>query len=108
MIIDPEYAEAFRYLYATLSIVVCTGFVATLIIRWDVLRLGEKILRAGLVLEHVVITYGAYTALKLDLAPTIVAPLLTASMAVIVLGFAVWVADMLLHGDAGPERLTDR
>ncbi|GAA1909460.1 hypothetical protein GCM10009737_08410 [Nocardioides lentus] len=105
--IDETTADIVRCVYAALAIIAGCGFVATLIIRWDVLQLGEKILRTGLVVEHVVITYGAYTALQLDYPPTAVGLAMTAALAVVISGFAVWVADIVLHGDDGPIRLTD-
>lgn len=105
----PELVEFFRWGYAVLSIVCATGFIATLIVRWDVLHRGEKILRSGLIAEHLVITYAAYVALKTpDFPPTVVGAMLTASMLIIVLGFAVWIADALLGGDIDPNRLSDR
>lgn len=104
---DPGTVEALRYIYAGLAILAGTGFTATLLIRWDVLHPGERILRAGLVIEHAVITYGAYVAIDLGYPPTIVAALATASLTIICLGFAVWFCDLALHGDDGIRRLTD-
>jgi hypothetical protein len=93
---SPELAEFFRWAYAVLAIVCATGFIATLIIRWEDLDPWERIIRAGLILEHLVITYAAYVALKPpSYPPTIVGAMLTASMVIIVLGFAVWIADAL-------------
>jgi len=104
-----ELAEFFRWGYAILAIICATGFIATLIVRWDVLHAGEKILRSGLIIEHLVITYAAYVALKPPAyPPTIVGALLTCSMIIIVLGFAVWIADALIPGDVDMHRLSDR
>jgi hypothetical protein len=49
--VSPELAEFFRWGYAILAIICATGFIATLIVRWDVLHPGEKILRSGLIVE---------------------------------------------------------
>ncbi len=102
-----ETVTALRYIYATLAILAGTGFTATLLIRWDVLHVGERILRSGLVLEHAVITYAAYVAVELAYPPTIVALLATVSLSIICIGFAVWFCDLAINGDRGIKRLTD-
>ncbi len=107
-LLDPEFVTALRYIYAVLAILAGTGFVATLMVRWDNLHLGEQILRIGLIAEHVTITYAAYVAIELSNPPTAVAVFLTASLVVICCGFAVWAADIALNGDPGPVRLTDQ
>lgn len=104
---SPEVVEFFRYAYALLAVVCATGFIATLIVRWEVLKRGEKILRFGLIVEHLIITYGSYVALKNDYPSSIVGLLLTASMVVIALGFVVWIADDILPGRIDMTRLTD-
>lgn len=106
--LEPQTADFFRFIYATLSIVVACGLAATIVIRWDLLHRGEKILRVGLIAEHVVITYGAYTALQLDYPPTIVGLAATMALSVTLTGFVVWLADIVTRGDDGPKRLTDR
>lgn len=106
--IDTTTADLFRYLYAILAVLTCTGFATTLVMRWDVLHPGEKMLRIGLIAEHMVIIYAAYTALNEDYPPTPIGIGLTVSLTVVVGGFAVWIADLLVHGDRGPQRLTDR
>lgn len=106
---SPELAEFFRWGYAGLSIVCATGFIATLIVRWDELFMWERIIRAGLILEHLVITYAAYVALTPPTyPPTIVGALLTGSMLIIVLGFAVWIADALRADVRDERRRTNR
>ncbi len=102
-----ETVETFRYLYAVLSVLCATGFIATLVLRWEVLRRGEKVLRLGLVAEHLVITYGASKAIQDDYPPSVVAVLITASMIVIITGFALWLAEDLLRGNRDVNRLTD-
>ncbi len=102
-----ETVETFRYLYAVLSVLCATGFIATLVLRWEVLRRGERVLRLGLVAEHLVITYGAYNAIKLDYPTSAVALLITASMVVIITGFVLWLGEDLLRGNRDINRLTD-
>lgn len=107
---SPEVAEVFRWAYAVLAIVCATGFITTLIVRWDDLQPWEKIIRTGLILEHLVITYAAYVALQPpSYPPTIVGALLTGSMLIIVLGLATWVADTFRSADTTtPSHLTTR
>lgn len=105
--IDPQTAEAFRYIYATLAMLTCAGFAMTLVLRWDVLHRGEQLLRIGLVAEHAVIIYGAYVAIDGQYPPSVVGLSLTASLMLVVLGFTIWLADLLLGGDRSPRRLTD-
>lgn len=104
---SPELVDIFRVAYALLAVVCATGFIATLMVRWEVLKRGEIILRLGLILEHLIITYGAWVALEGNYPPSIVALLLTASMVVIVLGFVVWITDDILPGHIDMRRLTD-
>lgn len=92
---NPEHAEQVRYVYAVLAFFVATGFVATLVVRWEHLMKGERILRVGLILEHLVIMYGAYVAIKNDFPPSIVGLLVVMSMIVILLGFLVWITDLI-------------
>lgn len=106
--IDPATADAFRYIYAVLAMLTCAGFTATLILRWEVLHLGERLLRIGLIAEHMVIIYAAYVAITHDFPPTLVGVAVTLSLAVVILGFAVWFGDLLFQHDREPRRLTDR
>jgi uncharacterized membrane protein YoaK (UPF0700 family) len=107
--IDPQLAEIARYAYAVLAMLTCAGFAATLILRWDVLHLGEKTLRVGLIIVHAVLIYGAWVAISLDYPPTPVGLGLVVGMSVTVTGFALWLGDMLLcNADRSPRRLTDR
>lgn len=105
--IDPQTADAFRYIYAALAVLTCTGFAMTLVLRWDVLHLGERLLRIGLIAEHMVIIYGAYLAIDRDYPPSVVGISLTGSLTIVVIGFAVWLADLLIGGAEPPQRLTD-
>lgn len=106
--IDPQTADAFRYIYAALAVLTCTGFAMTLVLRWEVLHLGERLLRVGLILEHMVIIYGAYLAIDRDFPPSLVGISLTGSLTIVVIGFVVWLADLVLGGQRNPQRLTDR
>lgn len=105
--IDAQTADAFRYLYAALAVLTCTGFAMTLVLRWDVLHVGERTLRIGLILEHMVIIYGAYLAIDRDFPPSVVGISLTGSLTIVVIGFAIWLADLVLGADRDPKRLTD-
>lgn len=102
-----EAVEFFRYAYAFLSVVCATGFIATLVLRWELLHIGERVLRCGLVLEHLVITYAAYIAIRDDYPQTIVGLLITGSMIVIVGGFVLWFSGALLRDERTVNRLTD-
>ena len=106
--IDPTTADAFRYIYAVLAMLTCTGFTATLILRWEVLHLGERLLRIGLNAEHMVIMYVAYVAITGNFTPTLVGVEMNLALAVVILGFAVWFGDLLIQHDREPRRLTDR
>jgi hypothetical protein len=92
---DAHTIEVSRYAYAILAVLCSTGFVATLVIRWDVLARGERILRGGLILEHLVIFYGAYVAISHHLTGSVTAPLLVLSMLIMLVGFADWVVNDL-------------
>lgn len=105
--IDVLTADIFRYVYAALAMCVAAGFAMTLVLRWDVLHPGERILRIGLIAEHAVIIYGAYVALDLNYPPTPVGIALTISLAVVVAGFAVWFTDLVLRKNRGITRLSD-
>lgn len=106
--IDAGTADAFRYIYAFLAMLACAGFTMTLILRWDVLHVGERLLRMGLVAEHAVIVYGAYLAISGNFPPSFVGIAITVSLLVVMLGFVVWFGDLLLSRHQAPERLTDR
>lgn len=88
-----HYADFFRVAYAILAVVCSTGFVTTLVVRWDLYHLGERIIRSGLIGQHLILSYGGYIALKNDLPPSAVGALLTASLAIILCGFLVWWVD---------------
>ncbi len=92
--ISPETADFFRYAYALLAIATCVGFTMTLVLRWEVLGKGERLLRLGLIAEHTVIIYGAYVALGRNFPPTMVGALMTLSLLVVVLGFVVWLREL--------------
>lgn len=106
--IDATTADAFRYIYAALAMLVCAGFTATLVLRWEVLHLGERLLRIGLIVEHMVIIYGAYVAITGNFPPNFVGVAITFALAVVMLGFAVWFGDLLMSDDREPDRLTER
>lgn len=92
--IDPQTADFFRYTYALLAIATCVGFTMTLVLRWEVLGHGERLLRLGLIAEHTVIIYGAYVALDNNFPPSLVGALMTGSLLVVVLGFIVWLREL--------------
>lgn len=90
MSIDGDTADLFRYAYAALAFLVCTGLTLKLVQRWDVLSLGERVFRLGLVLEHLVLIYGAYVALHRGYPPSSVGAAMTAALVVVVIGLALW------------------
>lgn len=106
--IDAGTADAFRYIYAVLAMLAAAGFAGTLVLRWDVLHAGERLLRIGLVAEHAVIVYGAFLAIRGDFPPSFIGIAITLSLLVVMLGFVVWFGDLLLSDDRTPKRLTDR
>jgi hypothetical protein len=89
------WLQALRITYAVLAALCAFGFVATLVIRWDELRPGERILRGALIGEHLTITYGGYVALVGDYPASMVATLLTLFLAGVFLGFVVWIVNDL-------------
>lgn len=96
--------EVFRYTYAVLAFLCSTGFVATLTIRWDELKRGERILRSGLILEHLVLVYGGYLAIKSSAPGSITAPLLVLSLSIMLVGFLDWLfTDLLPAHLPGPH-----
>lgn len=88
--------ELSRYSYLVLAYLCATGFVATLYVRWDELKLGERIIRVGLILEHLFIAYGAFIAIKHGFPGSVVALLLVISMLVMLLGLLVWLVEDLI------------
>lgn len=90
--------ELSRYAYAVLAFVCATGFVATLYVRWGELKLGERIIRMGLILEHLFIAYGAYVAIRRAFPGSITALLLVLSMLIMLVGLLVWlIEDLIPH-----------
>lgn len=97
--IDTQTADLFRYAYAALAVLTCVGFTMSLMLRWEQLHRGERLLRIGLIAEHCVIIYGAYVALDRNFPPSVIGLLMTGALLIVVLGFLVWFTG-LLHDDA--------
>lgn len=95
--IDAQHADLFRYAYAALAMLTCVGFTMSLMLRWEQLHVGERVLRVGLIAEHTVIIYGAYIALDKDFPPTLVGVLMTSALLLVVTGFFVWFAGIFRH-----------
>jgi hypothetical protein len=86
--------EFWRVAYAVLAFACSCGFTTTLYLRWVELERGERILRCGLILEHLAFVYGAYYALHHGLPGNVILPVVVLSMLLMLLGFLDW----FVHG----------
>lgn len=90
----PDTADLFRYVYGILAFVCTMAFTTTLIVRWPEWKIFDKVLRIGLLLEHLTLTYASYVALNAENAPvSYVGAMLSCSMLVIVFAFLLWLVD---------------
>lgn len=88
--------EVLRVFYAILAALVSAGFTTSLRLRWRSLARGERIIRFGLIVEHIAFVYGAYFALHHHLPASFTLPVVMLSMGLMLLGFADWILNDLL------------
>lgn len=94
---DPFWVDIFRQIYAALALLCSTGFIATLMLRWDLMVPGRRVLWVGLIMEQLVVTYAAYVAITSGFPPSLISFLLIISLLVMLLGFVLWAHDGLIE-----------
>ena len=88
MMLSEHTADLFRYAYALLAMLTCFGFSLTLVLRWDRLTGGERLLRVGLIAEHAVLIYAAYIGLSNNYPPTLIGLGIAGALGMVVIGLA--------------------
>lgn len=105
LLVSPEAATGIRYAYMALSMLVAALLAGLLVVRWGRLDTGERIVRIGIIGEHITFVYGGYLALSNHLPATDALVWFTVWLIGIVLGFALWGISVKSHRRNEAEEL---
>lgn len=89
-----QHADNIRLIYAIGCMVVAFGLSATVVLRWDELAIPERIIRIGLVGEHIAIIYIAWIGIRENFPPNPGSYVLLVAVGVTIIGLTWWMLDL--------------